>query len=55
VAAFAPARHTGYVESLETTPPSPKIWRSRTEGEEYLIVMDSPIMVADAWAAGLWG
>jgi len=31
-----------------------KIWRPRTEGKEYFIVIDSPAMVADAWAAGLW-
>src|SRR5215471_2574748 len=36
------------------TPPSPKIWRARTEGEEYLIVMGLPAMVADASAPGLW-
>jgi hypothetical protein len=53
VAALAPARHTGYVGSLLTTPPSPKICRPRTEGAEYFREIVLPATVTEACSGGL--
>src|SRR5215472_14578755 len=53
VAALAPARQTGYVQSFESNPASPKIWRPRTEGAPYLMVTRLPSIVAEAFAGGL--
>src|ERR1700757_545677 len=53
VAALAPARQTGYVQSFETNPASPKIWRPRMEGAPYLMVIRLPAIVAEALAGGL--
>src|SRR5215471_21142059 len=53
VAALAPARQTGYVQSFESNPASPKIWRPRMEGAPYLMVIRLPAIVAEALAEGL--
>ena len=53
VAAFAPARQTGYVGSFDTRLPGPKITRPRTDGAEYLIEIVLPLTVTLAVAAGL--
>src|SRR5215471_21057096 len=53
VAALAPARQTGYVQSFESNPASPKIWRPRMEGAPYLMVIRLPAIVAEALAGGL--
>jgi hypothetical protein len=52
VAALAPARQTGYVQSFESNPASPKIRRPRMEGAPYLMVIRWPAIVAEALAGG---
>src|SRR5215471_7457441 len=53
VAALAPARQTGYVQSFESNPASPKISRPRMEGAPYLMVIRFPAIVAEALAGVL--
>src|SRR5215472_1645827 len=53
VAALAPARQTGYVQSFESNPASPKIRRPRMEGAPYLMVIRLPAIFAEALAGGL--
>src|SRR5215472_1717524 len=53
VAALAPARQTGYVQSFESNPASPKIRRPRMEGAPYLMVIRLPAIVAETLAGGL--
>src|ERR1700722_17423593 len=55
VASSAPVRHRGEVGSLLTRPSGPNIWRPRSEGAEYLIVIDLPPRVTEVCAEGLCG
>ena len=50
---LAPARQTGYVQSFESNPASPNIWRPRMEGAPYLMVIRLSAIVAEALAGGL--
>src|ERR1700679_1698412 len=53
VALLAPARQMGAVGSCITRPPSPKIWRPRTEGAQYLITRVALPILPVAVSGGL--